>query len=406
MKNGYVLSLLLFVVTIPFDRLSNSIFVFLLGLFWLLNLLLNKQFAFSWNKFLFLFVSIFLLQLLSVLYSENFKVAQYNIEKYLPLLLMPIFLSNNEVKNIKRSAVLKTFIASCLISFIISFILSLYKNYQINDLETIIPYLLFVNVTKNVGISHVYFGLFLSFTTLCLITNLSNHCRKRYATYFLISLCVACLLVVGAKMSITALILIIIVLIIRYSIKTKKIFRGLVIVFLVFLASGVSVYKIPFARDRFSTLIDPRNYFVGDNHWNSIGTRVSLSYCSFHLIKEKLLFGYGTGDVQEAVDRCLKENKFTTLEGMSAHNQYIQYALSTGLIGLIAFLLCLILPLKIALLSENLYYFNFLLLIALASLTESILGVNKGIVFYSFFNSFLAFNSPNRVSQLKKEKVC
>jgi len=76
----------------------------------------------------------------------------------------------------------------------------------------------------------------------------------------------------------------------------------------------------------------------------------------------------------------------------NAHNEYLQITLANGIPGLLILLSCIFYPLlnyrkKF---SGNIY-FLFLLLFAVVAITESILEVNKGIIWYSFLNSIFAF---------------
>jgi O-antigen ligase len=70
----------------------------------------------------------------------------------------------------------------------------------------------------------------------------------------------------------------------------------------------------------------------------------------------------------------------------------LQETLAYGIIGLLAFIACLLVPLLLYYGDANKQlYVLFLLSFFIICLTESILEISKGIVFYSFFNSIFAF---------------
>jgi len=76
------------------------------------------------------------------------------------------------------------------------------------------------------------------------------------------------------------------------------------------------------------------------------------------------------------------------------HNQYLQTWLELGLAGLFALLLCIFAPLFRPNVEQS--YVAFILIFSLMCLTESIGERQKGIVFFTLFQSlFLAFEKKS-----------
>jgi O-antigen ligase len=108
--------------------------------------------------------------------------------------------------------------------------------------------------------------------------------------------------------------------------------------------------------------------------------------------------GYGTGATKKHVLR------FYEKEGLSkaikykynAHNQFIQFFIANGLLGVFCFLLCIVLPLKLALSSKDWIFVSFIFVFFFTSLVESTLLRQKGIVFFALFNSLLIANFSKR----------
>jgi O-antigen ligase len=117
--------------------------------------------------------------------------------------------------------------------------------------------------------------------------------------------------------------------------------------------------------------------------------------CSFDLIEQHGLIGLGTGDVQDELQKAYEKRKFyfaSRYNNYNAHNQYIQQLLSHGIIGLVSLLLSIGIGFYLAFKQKNTLYFYFLVIFAVICLTESFLEINKGIIWYSFFNSLFAFS--------------
>jgi O-antigen ligase len=103
----------------------------------------------------------------------------------------------------------------------------------------------------------------------------------------------------------------------------------------------------------------------------------------------------GTGDVQDSLQAAYEHRKFYFAahhNKYNAHNQYLEMWLANGLAGLLIYILCLAMPLIRHVRSISaLDYTMFLCLIMVMSFTETFLNVNKGVIWYSFFNSIFGF---------------
>jgi O-antigen ligase len=129
--------------------------------------------------------------------------------------------------------------------------------------------------------------------------------------------------------------------------------------------------------------------------WGGKALRLAIWKCSADIIKHHWLFGVGTGDVQDSLQQSYENRKFyfaSRYNRYNAHNQYIQIALATGVVGLLLLLSCIIYPIWCykKRFRGNLYLL-FILIFAFICFSESILEASKGIIWYSFFNSIFAF---------------
>jgi O-antigen ligase len=103
--------------------------------------------------------------------------------------------------------------------------------------------------------------------------------------------------------------------------------------------------------------------------------------------------------VQAALQQAYENRKFyfaSRYNTYNAHNQYIQTTIAYGLVGLSIFVMAVFAPVFLCYQQKrNTFYLIFLLCFAFVCVTESILELNKGIIWYSFFNSLFMFRKFN-----------
>lgn len=118
----------------------------------------------------------------------------------------------------------------------------------------------------------------------------------------------------------------------------------------------------------------------------------------YHLwAEEKLIYGYGIGDVQHYTDYHYMIYNLAPgwYEGYNLHNQYLQFLVTFGVFILLFFAYYLFYSFKIAIRSGNLIYLLFLILMSMVFLVESILSRNKGIIIFYFFNTIFILKQLN-----------
>jgi len=95
--------------------------------------------------------------------------------------------------------------------------------------------------------------------------------------------------------------------------------------------------------------------------------------------------GTGTGDVKAAFEAIYVENE-VNLEPqyrLRAHNQYLTFWVSFGVIGFIAFLTLLVAPFAQG--QMTYLYMAFMIIAFLSCLTEDTLETQAGVTFFAFF---------------------
>ncbi|MGB0881403.1 MAG: O-antigen ligase family protein [Vicingaceae bacterium] len=118
------------------------------------------------------------------------------------------------------------------------------------------------------------------------------------------------------------------------------------------------------------------------------------------IIKQHLVFGVGTGDVQDVFNQYYENNNspLHLKNRLHSHNQMLTYGVSFGLIGVLWFLLCLALPFFRHQLLKNYIYLAFFILFMLSTLTEDTLETQVGAAFFAFFNTLFLLHPKYQIT--------
>jgi O-antigen ligase len=169
----------------------------------------------------------------------------------------------------------------------------------------------------------------------------------------------------------------------------------------------IAVNTNPFLKRQWNELVDlsEMNKITLDQDsslgksWGGWQLREAIWECTWDIIKKYPVFGVGTGDTQDSLQVAYERRKFyfaSRYNRYNTHNQYLQETTTHGLLGLSFFLVSLIMPLFVTMGAEDKRLYQiFIFCFAFICLTDTPLELNKGIVWYSFFNALIFFKSYN-----------
>ena len=128
-------------------------------------------------------------------------------------------------------------------------------------------------------------------------------------------------------------------------------------------------------------------------NWGGRGIRTLIWRCATKVLDDNLWLGVGVGDQQDELTLCYKKYRYGPLlfknRNFNAHNIFFQSLLKSGLIGFLFYLTSLIYPCYYSIKKKNYFYIAFIIIFILNGTTESLLQVNFGVTFFSFFNAIL-----------------
>ncbi|MDD5569558.1 MAG: O-antigen ligase family protein [Bacteroidales bacterium] len=149
------------------------------------------------------------------------------------------------------------------------------------------------------------------------------------------------------------------------------------------------LYKFLAEYDNYKQTKNPSGY--------SAIMRYEFWKTSLRIIKKNILFGTGTGDVNNAFKNEYKEmnTKLSQRWQFHSHNQFLAITVASGVFGLIWFLFSLFYPL-FKLKKFDYFYITFFLIVFISMLAEDTLETQVGVTLFAFFNSFFIFIKPKK----------
>lgn len=380
--------------------LANSIFCIALSAFWLF--ISKKTFSFSSSKsrLVVLFISTYILAIIGMLYTSNVSEGLFRLQQKLGLIMFPIIFGTTAIVNycfLKKISI--HFIAglalTCSIGLgnyfsraVVSKGSSMITNHDLVVFEDTQPYTM---------------GLYcLTGIILILYNEQVRQSLRKTLQYFLLALFSLFIFLISVRLIIGCWILIALMFSID-QIKSAfyRIAMGLMITGIVIIA----VLAIPALNRQWKEITAGRNENVITldkdaslgKSWGGKAIRFAIWECGKDILQDSWLLGVGTGDVQDKLQEAYENRKFyfaSRYNRYNAHNQYLQSWIGNGIAAPLLLIACIFVPMILLYrnnsISKSPYAF-FLVISALIFFSESIFETNKGIIWYSLFNSIFAF---------------
>ncbi len=382
----------LFIITLPLPYRYGNFALIPIALYWLAT----GKFRDSWrltkeSLTIQLFTALFIIILLSILTSEKFDYRFSFIERYLCLLGFPIAFSSFRLSQRDVESLLFVFVGVCTVCAIYSLISTLIV-YDLSLTDFAIPenlsYFSWV-LPETLNLKSNYYSLFVGFCLIIISEKLFRKSQRHHKILFILLFCFLFmfLALLSSRTSFFAVVIVFVFYLLTMFFQNKfRVGKSLVIVAgLVFLV--VAALQVPFLHSKIIQVLEGGT--KGD-------PRYILFQCGWRLFSENFLFGVGICDVKEIALRCYDtfndgeaiENKY------NFHNAFLQIAVSTGILGLVAFTALLANLFVQAIKAKRITHVGFIFLFTLGCITESLLTRNKGLIFFSTFASLLFILKP------------
>lgn len=373
-----------------------------------LSYFVRRDYSFSWFRGLLILPVIFyLLQLIGFFTSKNANGGLFDMQMKLSLLLVPMLLPyQRDSYNVNRNNFLWSFVAGCLAASLFNLGYAVFRSYSLvkglwvfNPISKYNWDNYFLGTEFSQLIHPSYFALYLLVALLIIGFEL----RRWRSIRPVIKIAV----ILGALLLLTSLILLqsragilgfgLLALVwVLYLVFAKRSFiLGLAVFFALMILSILMFTKFNRLANTAKSLENTADY--GFNHQSkddATTIRFWIWKSDFLLIKEHPVWGVGTGDVRDMLQKQYESQGMTNAaqERLNAHNQYLETWLGTGIFGLLSLLAMLFVPMWIGIKRRDWLLVSFLGLCSMSFMFESMLNTIAGVGFFAIFYTMLVSN--------------
>ncbi|TAH39147.1 MAG: O-antigen ligase domain-containing protein [Bacteroidetes bacterium] len=400
----------IFVFFLPLWQQVSVVSLIALVVFAILSGKWKESFTlFKADKALWLFVSFYLIHVLGMFYSSNLSYGFFDLQVKLSYLLIPLVLSSLLILSHNLRIIKWSFILGNTLAGIICVLIALSKYYK----DGLFSHFFYIDFSHFLHTS--YFSMYLNLSIIFLIDEwLSKKSKNKLLSNAIPVLSLFLLYLVILLFARTALAVCYLSILLFLILKRKQWFPEKKKVFVLF-SAGVFVLIFQLGALHFNNrFVQVEKAMESSNtagneisrttdtsvseEENSTSTRFKLWKNALLLIKQHPIVGVGTGDIKDELNAEYRSTgyEYGAKGDFNPHNQYLHTMVMLGIAGISILLAYLIIPFRIAIMSRNWLYLSFLLIIILNSLTESILEVQKGVLWVAFFQVLFYINCKHQ----------
>jgi len=309
---------------IPFSTAFTALFSILAVIFWILSgQILNLPQILKKYPTALCATFLFLLFIIGLLYSPaDLGDALSNLKKYRELIFFPIVISLLQGKPWARVSAENSFIAGCIVLMLVSYgmTLSLITSHRFGD-------------SLVYHITHSFFMAILTFWSA------HRAAESRQDRYFWLFIAIVALVnltfIAPGRIGMLVLIcLAVLYCIQRFSLKMQ--FLSLLLLTTLFTSLYFTSENVSF---RIKEAVNEIQTYEPGSSRSSMGMRLDWYKDCLTLIKEKPIFGHGTGGFKVAHDKLIDGTAIKPTD--NPHNEYLFITVQLGVVGLFFFLLLL-----------------------------------------------------------------
>ena len=406
-QNVHYSLIILLAVSIPLSTKLNSLVVILILFNWIIEFNFKERFRVLWqDKTIVFLISYYLLCVVGLIYSNNLEVGYGILIKRITLLIFPIIFANYYYHSKIINLISYSFILT-IIAIITYTLVSVYLGHKMHVSEYTSDKLrdVLIQPTK---LHAPYFALYVLFA-LCLLNYqlLNNDSFKKpilkYIGVIVSLYLIGFIILLASRMALIALV-IIVVFVSTFIFIKRKLYFLFISGFLLVLFIGYLIISSTVFSQRFYEVVDTKWEPPIGIHHNSTNLRIGIFNCTYEIFKKNWLIGTGTGDMQDQLNACYKANGYSNvmyLDNYNTHSVYLDAIIMLGVVGLFILLCNFAFYLRLAVQHQAWLYLCFLFIFLFCGISESFLNTQKGIIFFSFFNTLLFYCSKREtVSRL------
>ena len=341
----------------------------------------------------------FLWQLLGILWSGHRTEGWQSIEVKLSFFILPILFSTENYWNNKRLHTLLLCVGlSCCTAMFYSFLLS-YQCYK-----PLGWFYVFQRVNFSESIMHPgYYANYVSFVFIWAILYLfDGNTQKEISKMSIIILLLILLLLIlllASKTAFLFLAVFFVYLVIHFMMRLPNLYMKFGLIAAAIIIGVFMILKVPQISGRLAEMSNgmhpaEKNVDLG----NSTGSRLAAWQNEWILIKKNWLLGYGTGEANPILKKQFVENGFHRLasDNMHTHSQIFHTWLNNGILGIVLLFAIMIMSAIQFYKQKNKLAFWLTILIFINLLTDDMLEIQAGSVFFAFFLCLFLYQTDSR----------
>lgn len=344
-----------------------------------------------------LFILLYLLDVVSLIYTSDIKMGILNLFSRLSLVVFPLVLfSPGDMIISKIKLLLKIFATGTFLFMVFCFGYALYRSVSLNNGNFVfnthpaeypwLSYFYSSDLTLSQHPSYISMYVLLS-VFICFETwfEYSVKSMRRFCWLVLGLMLLICQYFLSSRAGILAsLVLVPVYLIIRFR-KSAKFKYSWIWIVLIIVALSLVIVKNQRVDYLIGRVINKHDFDRKQD------PRFLIWKASVEIARNNGLLGVGIGDVRTELAKQFEKHgeKDMAKERLNAHNQFIEILLENGLIGLVLFLVLFGYMIFIAFSEKNLIYGLFILMMFNFFMFETVLYRLSGITFFSLFSFLL-----------------
>jgi len=378
-------------------------------IFFFLNIFFLRKIRFNRTTFLqALLISLpFFLHILFILNNDSLYEGLKHTEKYLSLLIFPVLIIAQQI-SISISKVLNVYSFLFTLILFVALIVHFLNNYELfqqyfnGKLVWQMGYKFASSLNSHAPALNMHVAFLVVTNTYLVLNSLLSKRNYLRITFSLLLLLLSLIILFVLNTRVAFLntilgILIITIISLKNKISSKKLLIYVTAVFL-FLVSITTVftYKFPYMVKKYTDVtfmhlekIGRLDDFVNPEAevYSSLVTRLSIWKSTLDIAKNHLLIGVGAADSKPVMVKSYTDTGqlFLAKHKFPVHNQYLDFLLKFGVLGLLVLLGYIFNILWIAKNTKSALAYFFFILFLTSNLTDDFLLRFDGIVFSAFW---------------------
>ncbi|WP_114938444.1 O-antigen ligase family protein [Mucilaginibacter endophyticus] len=391
----YLLMLLL--LSLPFNMFYSHLLLIGLALHTIIQIRKTtiKPLLTSVN---FALAAVFLVTLISTIYSTNKPQAFTEVGRQVTILLIPLIFCFNPLDIKKyRNNLLLIFSVGCTVTVAYLFLQALItvRYYHLPLKALVSPAFTNHNFSEPLEIHATFFSMQIAIALVYLLYVFIKENSPKLKVFYLLCSCLlaAGIIQLSSKSIFAGIVIILTVVIPWFMLRGRIRLKYVTIVTSLLIVVIAGIFATRAFRERYVTEL--RKDLSKSAGAQLTDPRLARWSVAIVVGAQSPVIGHGAGTEIGLLKDPFFDHQFyrSYLAGLNSHNQFISFFIKSGITGLLVYLFVLVLGIRTAIAKRDLLLMAFMVIVGTVSLSENFLDVDKGIFFYSVFFSLLIFSA-------------